>query len=487
MRRLSVGIAGVIVGLVPVVVSRDPAAIRLALALLVVGCLALASVANPQIGILMTVWFLPFIALIRRLLIGVAGWTSYDPLLLVAPVLAALLLYRVFIVEKRPLAADWVSRGVLVVMVLAIIQLVNPAGGGIAAGATGLLFIAAPLAWFFVGRELANKQLITRLVTGTFVTAVGVAVYGLWQTFVGFTAWDSAWVDLNGYVALNVNGTTRAFGTFSSGAEYAFFLAVALVISVVIAMRGRPLALIFTPLLAAAIFLESSRTIVFVILLAVVGVISLRTGSKVRSAMAVGVFVVLAAITIGFFGPRLTTLAEQSGNPLIAHQIAGLMNPFDASQSTLQLHQQLVANGFLGSLAHPLGFGTASTNLAGQKAGSSATSSEVDIIDAFISLGVIGGATFLLIVLASLWRGASLGLSRRDFSSLAAVAVLVVTFGQWLNGGYYAVAPLVWLVVGWTNQAWLAEHKPETPRSAGVGSAEARFEARQRQAAGWFA
>ena len=38
--------------------------------------------------------------------------------------------------------------------------------------------------------------------------------------------------ELNGYEALSVFGVTRAFGTFSSSAEYAIFLGVAVAVSV---------------------------------------------------------------------------------------------------------------------------------------------------------------------------------------------------------------------------------------------------------------
>ena len=37
----------------------------------------------------------------------------------------------------------------------------------------------------------------------------------------------------------------------------------------------------------------------------------------------------------------------------------------------------------------------------------------------------------------------------RDAVSLAALGTLVIlTFGQWLNGGFYAVSPLIWLTAG---------------------------------------
>jgi hypothetical protein len=29
------------------------------------------------------------------------------------------------------------------------------------------------------------------------------------------------------------------------------------------------------------------------------------------------------------------------------------------------------------------------------------------------------------------------------------VGLLIADLGQWLNGGYYAVAPLLWFLIGW--------------------------------------
>lgn len=483
LKGVFVALGGVVVGVVPIVLTHNPAAIRLAVAVAIVVCVVSVSLVDLRLALLLTLWFLPFLALIRRLLIPIAGWSSYDPLLLVAPAVAAVLLYQLFIVQKRRLTPEWVSRAVLVLMLVAIIQVVNPAGGGLAAGATGLLFIAAPLAWFFVGRELADRRLVARLLVGVAVIAVGIAGYGLWQNLVGLPVWDSIWVDLNGYAALSVFGTTRAFGTFSSGAEYAIFLAGALVIAVAMALRGRAFALLFIPVLAVAVFLESSRTIVFVILVAVVGVVGLRTGSKALTGAGLGLIAVLVLGVINIYGSQLTATAEQSGNPFVAHQVAGLMNPFNASQSTLLIHEQLVANGVLGTLAHPIGFGTSATNLAGQKLGSGTNSAEVDVIDAFISLGIIGGTAFLAIVFLTLWRSITLGIARRDLSALAATALLIITFGQWLNGGYYALAPLVWTLVGWTTKESLAE-KP-VPSVTSSATAKTLSRGRQFPATGW--
>jgi hypothetical protein len=40
----------------------------------------------------------------------------------------------------------------------------------------------------------------------------------------------------------------------------------------------------------------------------------------------------------------------------------------------------------------------------------------------------------------------------QDLLSLATLAVVLVTFFQWLNGGNYAIAPLPWLLLGWLDR-----------------------------------
>lgn len=484
--RLAIGIAGIIIGLVPIALAQNPILIRVAAAALIVGLLVVISVQSPRLAILLILWFLPFLAFLRRLLIPVAGWTSFDALLLVAPIVAVFLLYRVFILQKRPLAPDIASKSVLILIMLAIVQVINPRGGGLAAGATGLLFVAAPLGWFFLGRELADRRLIGAVLIGNVFLAVGIAGYGLWQSLVGLLPWDSAWTDLNGYAALSVFGATRAFGTFSSGAEYAFFLGIALVTALVMALHGRVFALLAAPILAWAIFLESSRSIIFLMLLCVAALLGMRTGRKTLAAVAIGLAATVAVGTIHFFGPQLTAAAQHSGSPFVAHQVSGLMNPFDPKQSTLALHQQLVSTGFLGSLADPLGAGTASTNLAGQKVSGSSNSAEMDLINVLVSLGVFGGMAFAAVIILTLWRGASRALATLGMVELATIGILILTFGQWLNGGFYAVAPLVWVLVGWTNREWLAQRQVRERLDVSKLPHQSRVIVRPSGAAGWF-
>jgi hypothetical protein len=42
---------------------------------------------------------------------------------------------------------------------------------------------------------------------------------------------------------------------------------------------------------------------------------------------------------------------------------------------------------------------------------------------------------------------------RPDLAHLATVGVLVISFRFWWNGGHYALAPLLWFLLGWVDVA----------------------------------
>jgi hypothetical protein len=52
------------------------------------------------------------------------------------------------------------------------------------------------------------------------------------------------------------------------------------------------------------------------------------------------------------------------------------------------------------------------------------------------------------VVLTSLLAALRRAVERHDGVSLATFGMLLVVFGQWLNGGYYAISPLVWFAIG---------------------------------------
>jgi hypothetical protein len=402
----------------------------------------------PRTAAFLTLLYLPFLALVRRLLIADAGWTQYDPLLLVAPLVAIFLIARLFLLERRDPMRDGISRLVVALLALTFLQSFNPMAGNLTAGAGGFMFLGVPLLWFFIGREIADRRLVTSVMYCVVVLAVGIGAYGLLQTEVGLPPWDSAWVELNGYQALNVYGATRGFGTFSSAAEYGLFLGVGVAIAVAMAVHRRPVFLLAIPLLGISLFLASGRGVFVLTVLGALVAVGLRTRKSYTAVVVVVIGLLAAAWAVGVYAPK------SSSNPLVAHQVDGLTNPLDAEHSTLIAHAGLVVSGFEEGVLHPFGQGTAVTNIAADRfgIGSRAKGTEVDVSNAFVSLGLFGGLLFIAIVIGTFSRSVSAYVRRPDPVLLAIIALLVVAAGQWLNGGYYALAPLTWFLIGWATQ-----------------------------------
>ena len=241
---------------------RQPTLIRFIAA----GCIGLTAVIAatqwPRVAVVATLTLLPYLAVSRRLLLEFTPWKSTDPMLLLAPTVLALVLVRLFIIERRSLGGDRVSKLMLLLLGLTFLEAFNPRGGGLAGGVAALLFTAVPLLWFFAGRELGTRRSLRILFVTLVVSASLIAVYGLVQTWDGLPSWDQMWVNQSGYAALSVGTVTRAFGTFSSAAEYASFLGIAIVTAVAFALDRRPYLLPAVPLLAVALFYESGRAIV---------------------------------------------------------------------------------------------------------------------------------------------------------------------------------------------------------------------------------
>ncbi len=459
------------VALLGLLVAAGPVWWRLLLAGTVALLLLTLMLTRPGLAILATFAYLVLLASLRRLLIAEAGWSSADPMLLVGPLVAIVAMVKLFALERRPLVPDALSKLVLVVLLLTFLEVVNPDGGGIAAGLAGLLFTAVPLFWFFVGRELLDDTLVDRVLGLFLLLGTAVAVYGLLQTEVGFPPWDVNWLNVAagaGYSSLNVGNTVRAFGSFASSAEYALSVGAALVIAAAFVLRGRLWALLPMPILAIALFLASGRSALILAFLGVVIVAALRPR---RPAAALAVTVVTLGAAVGALHFAGSGLAASSSSSLVSHQLGGITDPLNPSSSTLLLHLQLAWDGIKGSVHHPFGQGDAVTNNAAGVNPNSVTNqtqaTEVDISNAFVTLGPLGGALYLITVLLVLYRAVTGYFAGRD-ALLAVIGVLVVALGQWLIGGDYALSPLCWLLIGAVAAgSTVALTRPTRPPAAG--------------------
>jgi hypothetical protein len=428
-------------------VVAAPGALRLLCAFAIALFLVTLSLARPAAGVVATFVFLVFLAFLRRVLIPEAGWSSVDPLLLVGPLVAAVLLVRLFFLERRPLAPDLISKLVVVLLGLTFLEVLNPSGG-LASGIVGLLFTAVPLLWFFIGRELVSESLTDRLLRLIVVLGAVVAAYGLLQTEIGHPPWDVDWVNINGYESLNVGGEIRAFGTFSSSAEYGLFVGSALAAAAAFVLQGRALALLALPVLGLALFLASGRAALITALFAVLAVVALRTRRPVTAVVVVVAAAGLAFGAIKVFGSDISSAGAASGNELISHQLGGITDPLNPDSSTLLLHGQLVWDGVKSSIHHPLGTGTGTTSrAAGLSKDENARSTEVDLSNAFVAFGPAGGVLYVGLVALVLLEAVRGYFAGKEFL-LPVIGVLIVGLGQWLTGGHYALSPLTWLLIG---------------------------------------
>jgi len=448
-----VGLAGsaAVISLAAGRLVAEPHSARLALT----GCavvLAFGLAAARPTGLLAgTVVWLAILGVTRRLLVNAAPAGSLDPLLLVGP--AALGLLALLGLQRSARHATRLSQAVAVLAGLTLLGALNPLQGSIRAGFAGLLFVFVPLLGFWIGRGLCTDRTLKWLLGLVAAVSVIAAVYGLWQTLRYFPWWDQRWIDTVNLDALSVNGVTRPFSVFSSASEYGTYLAIGIVLFVTLALK-RPLlrliSLATVPLLAVALGYESSRGVIFLAVLAIGLVLAAwkRLPLAFAAATAVGLLFLLP-VAVRFVAP--SSFGSGATSTLVAHQVQGLSNPFNSEASTGGIHLGEVIGGLKSAFTHPVGFGVSTVTIAGSKFGGLAHGTEADPSNVSVAVGLPEQLAYLVVVGYGFTRVYRLAFRRGDLLSLAALALLAVTFLQWLNGGQYSVAFLPWLVMGWAD------------------------------------
>lgn len=429
--------------------------------LVALGCAALLLALidrDPANGLLATFAFLTLLGLTRRLLIPTVGWTSNDPLVLVGPAIAATLVVRQFVVERRELVTDRLSGLVWAVFALVVLEAFNPRNGSIMVGLVGIVFLGAPMLWFFVAREQLRGDAITRLLWLVLGAATVVAAYGLVQTWAGLPSWDAQWVEIAEYNALHSgSGSISVFGTFASSAEFSIFVGAGAVVACGLGFLGRPIALVPLVILLPALLQSSNRTAV------VLSIVAIATMAVLRSVPARAIPVALALVLVAtvFAAPAISSVlqagASSTSNDRLQYQLSGISQPLSGERSTVGVHWSLFTDGIRRGISDPFGAGSGATNrassLLGSEGNTRSANTEVDLSNVFVSLGLVGGLLYFALMFTAFRDAARNFAQRRDGPSLVIIGLLIATLGGWMSGGHYATAPLVWLILGVT-AAW---------------------------------
>ena len=406
---------------------------------------------NTRGGIIAAICFLAVLGEYRRYAAFFQGYPASDPLLLVAPAAAVVLLLKATLGRDRADRGTLLSRLILVLMLLMVVAIFNPLQGGIQVGVAGALFYLAPLLWFWVGRLYASEDFfrffIFRVLLGVGVLAT---LWGLYQTKFGLFGFEQQWAQQVGYAALQItNDVTRQIGFFTSSAEYQRCLVVTAAIALAAWLTSRSVLGLLVPFLAVAIFLSAARgPVVFfmasgVVMWAVSARSALAWGPRFVVASAVG-----GALLVGALVLLSTTTLSGRVAPLVNRQVEGLLDPINPEKSTATGHAQLILAGLKSGLTSPAGLGLGATTIAASKYGGQTASTEFDLSNVMVSLGILGGVLYEVIVAIVFVTAVRWWSIARSPASLAMVGVCVATIGSWLIGGEYSMVAIVWFCIG---------------------------------------
>jgi len=419
--------------------------------------LVLLAVFRPQAAAVCTLVYLVLLGDIRRVVAQIAAPGTFDPLLLVTPVvtvvLAAPLLFRLRL-------TDTLSKVVLALLVVMGLEVINPKQGPLSIGLSGVFFYIIPVLWFWVGRGLGSPELI-RIILYKALLPLGLcaAAMGICQNFIGFLPYQQAWITevSKVYTSLYVGSSVRAFGFSTSAAEYATLLELSIAAATAAYLGARRTWLAAVPILAAALLLSGGRGLTIKIVAAIPILWLIRRGQKVSIATAVSMIatVSLALLSLSFVASYLATPpGTQRGNSAVqdalSHQLSGLAHPFDDRYSSAGVHSNMVLTGFTEGLTNPLGRGLGSTTFAAQKfdADTDGGSSELDFSDMFIALGLAGGLLYLAVALFGVRAAWFYVRDTQVYIGLPVFAILIANLGGWLIQGQYSTCAIVFFLLG---------------------------------------
>ena len=443
--------------------------VRLALAIgLVVPMLMLATV-RLRAAIVVVLVYLVLMGDLRRLLIPMAGWTGFDPLLLLSAIFSGFLC--VWAVVSGTLKLDTpIAKWMVVLMAIGVLQIFNPSQGGLIVGVTGAMFFFVPLFWFWIGRTYGTPAFMQGVLFKVIIPlAVLAMLMGLYQSFYGYLPYQMMWYDIAGYTALGEPGSLAPISFFPSASEHASFLASALVVLAAAVMRKHRTALLLIIPLFVALFLGGIRGPVVKVIFTCAILWSVM-GRSVQTWVARG----LVAVLIGVFGLvwGLNQASQISTDSPVQQRIQRQTEliPTEGGRgggSTTSIHLYLMMSGYRLGLTEPLGQGIGFTTKAAAKySEGEGYNTEVDLTNVLVSTGLFGGVIYHIIVVLIILSTIRYWQQTRSVLALAIMGLLAVNFLQWLAGGQYAVSTIVWLFAGALDRFANTDDFSESPELA---------------------
>jgi hypothetical protein len=434
-----------------------PELTRWLLAMALLAALTVIGLWSPFATLILSLIYIVLQGLLRRLLPEAGTSGLGDPLLLVLPLLAVLL--TALHVRRSPL--DLLGKVILAIQVGMAISIFNPLGAGIASGVAQFIVVALPFTWFWVTSRGVSMDAARLRIFLSVIVVLGVAatMYGRFQVSFGFPPWDKAWIQERGISSLLLGDFVRPFSSFTAAADYAAFVGLSLMAAsaLLLSSSTRSLATRLVLLGACAFFVHEllvlgSRGILLVNVLPVLVGLLVRTGLRLRFAIAVGIVgLVLLPTLIGDSSQTVMTDATDTNSAAIARQTEGFSDPF-GEESTLPGHLDRLIGGMTNGIESPLGHGVGVIGLAGSITEVANQGTETSYGDLGVSLGLVGTVLGFLFAGALLWQVARQPNTRRDEAYWLLLFLAVLPLGPPLTAGSYAAQVTYYAVLGgaWT-------------------------------------
>ena len=340
-------------------------------------------------------------------------------------------------VPRSPMTRAWLA----VAFAVAIAAL-NPRGTGLGSNVQAGLLLLAGMTLFLIAQSGTVRSRPVIATVGA-LALLNSAVM-LFQELFGLTPWDQKWVSENGYASLYITADhVRPLGITSSAAESASLATVGLVIFGCSLSFKKPLGGLLNAIAAvvclSAVFVGGTRTYLVLGVLAIAWFYALRTAVRFRRLVVAGAIAVLGVVVAA------NILIERVTSPGARRILGVITGAENIADSTIPLHLELVSEGLQQGIRSLLGTGAGQVSVLAERS----RSTEFDLSNAAMMAGVVGGASLVLFYVATM-RTLALAAAAHTTSVQPQLltAVVLSSFGQWLNIGYYLLVPIVWTCLG---------------------------------------
>jgi hypothetical protein len=448
-------VACLLSAVLPVAAIAVPGLSKWLLALALMGALGVVALWSPYTALLLSLVYVVFQGLLRRLLPDAPGTVDGvgDPLLLVVPVVA---LFTTLIHARRS-KLDLLGKVILAIQVGLALSVLNPLGAGVTSGVAQFIVVALPLTWFWVtSRAVSIDQVRFRRVL-VLITTLGVVAtaYGRFQVTTGFPPWDEEWIRERGVTSLQIGQFVRPFSTFTAAADYGTFLGLSLMAAAALLLSpntrsswARLLLVVACALFIRELVLLGSRGILLTSVVPVAVGLLIRVGLRLRFAIVLGIVgLFLLPTLLGRFGVAAeedpTTLADAA----VARQIEGFSDPF-GQDSTLPGHLKRLGAGVTSGFDSPLGLGVGVIGIGGNFREGGGQGTETSYGDLGVSLGLVGTTLALIFAGALLRKVGRQPSRRRDEAYWMLLFLSVLPFGPRMTAGNYAAQVAFYVLLG---------------------------------------